>query len=432
MLKKLIYILFLCIFIVSCDKKKPMLGERKSIFLNDTTIDITGDNTSIKIQESSSYKNYYGDNSILNETIQNYKIDDLNFIKHRISRKKFGVKNYFFSSPVIVDNIIYLFDTHGNLIAKNIHDLKNNLWKTKIIEKTNFINYYGGKISFYNDTLYITTRLNELIKISKNGDILWRKKLNTVPISTPVIDNDTVYTITSDNKIYALDTNDGKIKWISFGNIKDSAILGSANPIIYKDYVIASYSSGELFILNKQTGENIFNTNVIGKYIIYSNFELTDIDTTPVIVDNILIATANNGITTAINLDTMKTIWKQNLPSLTNILVSGDTIFVISTDNILFSINAKNGKVNWLTGFNIFKNTETKKDLVYYKALAMINGKIYAFNNINEYKIVDPISGDLEKTIKTDFTFYNIPFSLENKLYGIISKGNSVMLLIGK
>ncbi len=418
--------------IASCDKKKPILGVRKDIFLNNSAIQVNGNKENITLSNLDTFSNYYGDGSILNKTIKNYNVNNLNFVENKISGKKFGVKNYFFSSPIIVDNIAYFLDTRGNLIARSLDNLNKNIWKVRVIERTNFVNYYGGKISFYNDIIYLTTRLNEIIAVSKDGNILWRKKLNTIPISTPVIENTTIYVITNDNKLYALDTADGRIKWISYGNPKDSAILGSANPVIYNDYVIASYSSGELFILNKNTGENIFNMNITGKYMIYSNFELTDIDSTPVVVDNILIATANNGITTGIDLNTMRVLWKQNLPSLTNLLVNNSTIYLITTDNILVSINAYDGKINWFKEFDIFKNKEKKKDLIFYKSLAMINNKIFAFNNIGEYKIINPKTGELENSVITKFSFYSIPFSLNSRLYGIASNGNSVEFISTK
>lgn len=419
-------------FIVSCDKKKPILGVRKDIFLNNSAIQVNGDKNNIKISDTNTFSNFYGDASTLNKQINNYSVDSLDFIRNKISSKKLWVKNYFFSNPAIVDNIAYFLDTRGNLIARNLDNLKKNIWKVRVIERTNFINYYGGKVSFYNDVIYLTTRLNEVIAVSKEGDIIWRKKLNVIPISTPVVEDTTIYVITNDNKLYALDTNDGRIKWISYGNPKDSAILGSANPVIHKDYIIASYSSGELFILDKNTGTNVFNMNITGKYMVYSNFELTDIDSTPVIVDNILIATANNGITTGIDLNTMKILWKQNLPSLTNILANNGIIYLITTDNILVSINANNGTINWFKEFDIFKNKEKKKDLIFYRSLAMINNKIFAFNNIGEYKIINPKNGELEDSVITKFSFYSIPFSLNNKLYGIAFNGSSAEFISTK
>ena len=224
-----------------------------------------------------------------------------------------------------------------------------------------------------------------------------------------------------------MNTEDGQIKWIHYGNEKDSAIFGSANPVIYKNYVIASYSSGELFVINKNTGEAVFDTNLTGKYLIFSNFELTDIDSTPQIENDILIATANNGITIGLDLKNLKVLWKQNLPSLTNIILDNGFAYLITTDNILVNLNLKNGTINYYTQLPRFINEKKQKGIIYYKSIILANGKLLAFNNLNEYKIINPLNGEVEKTEKTKFNFYSKPFSLNNKLFGVGFKGRKLI-----
>lgn len=432
-MKKIYLIIIISLLVMSCSKKKPILGERKNIFSNNnSSIQVFGNKEDIEISKAKTFHNYYGDSSTLNQSIENYKVDNLNFVEKSIASKKFGIKNYFFSSPVIVDNIVYYLDSSGNIIARKIDNLKDILWKTKIIENNSTINYFGGKISFYNNTLFISDRMNEIIAVSKDGDLLWKKQLNAIPISTPVIYEDTLYVITNDNKLYALDINDSRIKWIHYGTVKDSAILGSANPVICKDYVIASYSSGELFIINRVNGNTVFSTNLTGRYLIFSNFELTDIDSTPVIKNNILIATANNGITQALDLNNMRILWKQNLPSLTNVLINNNYAYLITTDNILVCLNVYNGKIAWFKELDKYKDMINKKDLIYYKSLVFINDNLYAFNNLSEYKVFNPHNGNIIENEQLLFDFYSIPFSLNNNLYGIGNNGGKIELILSK
>ena len=126
----------------------------------------------------------------------------------------------------------------------------------------------------------------------------------------------------------------------------------------------------------------------------------------------------------------MQVLWKQNFPSLTNIVINNDFAYLITTDNIVMSLNIKDGKVAWFTQLDTFKNMEKKKDLIYYKAIAMINNKLYAFNNVNQYKVIDPYNGNILENKETEFNFYNIPYSLNNKLYGIVENGRKVELVI--
>ncbi len=429
-MKKIIVIFSLVIFLSSCSGKKEIIGERKDIFLDSSTkLELSKQKQNITIANADTYQNYYGDNSTLNKAIETYKVDNFDFQKFSISRKKLGVKHYYFSNPIIVNDIIYMLDTKGNLIAKDKNNFSKPIWKTKVIEKDNFMNYYGGKISFYNNTIFLTSRLNDIVAVNNDGTIRWKKKINAIPISTPVIDNNTIYTITNDNKLYALNAEDGRIKWIHYGSSKDSAIFGSADPIIYKNYVIASYSSGELFVLNKNNGEVVFDTKLIGRYFLFSNFELTDIDSTPQIKNNILVATANNGITIGLDLDSMKILWKQNLSSLTNILINNNFVYLITADNILVNMNLKDGKINYFTKLPRYANEKKQKGIVYYKSMIFANDKLLAFNNLNEYKIINSLTGEVEGIKKMPFNFCNKPFSLNGKIFVIAFKGGVLSII---
>ena len=428
-MKKIIILSIVLLSLISCDKKKNIVGDRENILFDNTNLQLDGNTNEITINtKSSTYQNYYGSYSTLNTFIDNYQVDNFNFNYLHLAAKKWGVDKYIFSNPIIVDNILYYIDTNGNLIAKNISN-KNILWQTKIIDKHNFINYYAGKLSYYNDNIYITTRLNDVISINKDGTVNWKKTLNAIPISTPVIEDDNIYIITNDNKTYSLSTYDGQINWIHYGNVRESAILGSSNVVIYNDYIISSYSSGALFVLNKNTGEQIYTTNLSGKYFVFSNFELNDIDLTPIIYNNILVASANNGMTIAFNLDTMQIIWKKNLSSLTNILSNNGFLYIMSTDNILYCLNIDSGKIYWKQSLNQYVNMEKKKEPIIYPYLSFINNKIYAFNNKGEYKTFDSITGNIEDEKKINIIFYDTPFSLNNRLYGIILNGSKIQLL---
>ena len=176
MYEKIIY------FIISCSNKNKIVGKREDVFLsNIVKIELIDKKANIVLSKEEIFKNYYGDSSILNSKIKNYKVNNFDFAEKNISRKRFGVKNYYFSSPVVVDDVLYLLDTMGNLLAKSLDNLDKNLWKVKVIERDNFINYYGGKISYADKVLYITTRLNEVIAVNIDGNIKWRKQINAIP-----------------------------------------------------------------------------------------------------------------------------------------------------------------------------------------------------------------------------------------------------------
>ena len=69
-----------------------------------------------------------------------------------------------------------------------------------------------------------------------------------------------------------------------------------------------------------------------------------------------------------------------------------------------------------------------QKGIIYYKSIILANGKLLAFNNLDEYKIINPLNGEVEKTEKTKFNFYSKPFSLNDRLLGVGFKNRKLEL----
>jgi outer membrane protein assembly factor BamB len=375
------YLILLFLFLFSCKSKKDIAGDRIPIFAVDNTI-IVDAKEEIKINDTlATYTDYYGDSSPLNKKIENFKIENLK-----------PQKSYF-SNIAIVDKTLYYIDKNGKFNG----------------QKKVFDRVFKIKLSYSDDIIYAISGTNTVVAVEKDGNLKWNKNINSIPISTPIADAENLYLITNDNKTYCLNNKDGTIKWVHYGSNKNTKILGVANPVIYENYVIVAYSSGDLFVLNKKTGEMVQNFNLVNRGYLGSAFDLTDLDSTPIIKGKTLIASANNGSTIAVDLQTMKILWKKSVSTLANIVVNGDFLYMINTDNILVAMSLKDGKIVWYLGLG---------SEFLYKSMMFANGEIYVFSEKN-YKIITP-KGEEKSTVKGKLKLYsNNPISVEGVLYGV-------------
>lgn len=371
----------LVVVLTSCKSSKNIVGVRERIFSDTVKLSIGGDGE-IEINKNiNSYKNYYGDGSILNDKIENFKW------------RNFAFEKPLFSNPIFINGKLFYVDSKGRLNGK-----------VRVLPSV-----VRAKISFYDNAIYATSGTDIIAAFEKDGTDKWTKKLSVVPISSPVVDGDNLYFITNDNKTYCLSASDGGIKWIHYGGNNTTKMLGVANPVIYNNYLITSYSSGDLFILNKHTGEIISAANLVSKNSLSSVFNLTDIDSTPTIKDGILVASANNGDTVGFDLKTMQVLWKISVATLSNIIVNGDFIYLISTDNALIAVNFRTGNVKWSVplGENL------------YKTMIFANNKVIVFGE-QGYKVIDPIAGKIEKRKEVGLVLYSNPIFIEGQgLYGV-------------
>ncbi|MDR3290455.1 MAG: PQQ-like beta-propeller repeat protein [Rickettsiales bacterium] len=371
--------LFVFLILLSCKSKKEIVGERIQIFKENDKFVIESKEKIEVNGKLETYTSYYGDGSNLNVNIENFKVD-------------FELQDKYFSNIVYVDKTLYYVDKNGKLNGKY-----------KIADDIKF-----AKLSYDKDTFYLTTGKNLVVAFEKDGHVKWSKELNVIPISAPVIDGDSLYFITNNNKTFCLNAKNGQIKWIHYGNNSTSKILGVANPVVYNDYVISGYSTGDLILINRTTGQMILNIKLSYKGFFNSLFDLTDTDSTPIIKNDVLYASASSGNTIAFNLKNIKVLWEKEISTIANILVNNNTIYLLDTNNTIFALNNKNGKVIW------FKKLEDKKK---FKSLMFANSKIYAFNE-NGYQVINSM-GEIEKKEKESLKLYGKTISVDEKLYGV-------------
>jgi len=359
-----------------------------------------------------SLKNYYGNNSYLNKHIENYDVSSLNFKEYYLFSNKSESKELIFSNPIIINNTIYYLNSNGAMVARNF-DTKQLLWEKNLLQKEELINSRAVRMSFYNNKIYITFGINKIVALNTSGEVLWTKKINAVINSSPIIDGNKIFLTMQNNKMYAIDVDNGSIKWIHYGTDKHIGSIVLPDPIVYHNYLIVSYQSGELFILDKNTGETILTKNFRAKGKTTSNFTINSINNT-MVKNDILLVSTGSGKTIAIALKTLKELWERDLLPLTNIWAFKNTIYFISTNSTLYTVNLNNGSTKYSK-----KLDENDKQNSLYTGLIMLNGKLFIYGT-DGYKVVEPSSGKIEKSVKTPYTFIDIPFSINNRFFGLM------------
>lgn len=434
-MKKKLFLILLVLLTISCSGKDKIEGERIPVFSYKDILQETDKKVKIKIPEKKNNENHYGDSSVLNKRIENYAIDKnledkkIKFKKYNISYKPSG-KRYKIFAPIVVDNIAYIMSPNGFFYARNLNEPKKNLWKSELVTDKSLKDFSFAKISYSNGKIIISTGYNEIISVDiKDGKIDWVKKLNAVPISYPVVFNKVIYVITNDNKLYALNENNGEIKWIHSGISKNTAILGSANPVIYKNVVLTSYSSGEIYAINRSNGQALWSKTLTTNVYNFTSFELTDIDATPFMKNGNVYAISNAGKLASINIATGNIVWEKDFSSITNFWIADNFLYIINNDNVLSCIEINKGLIQWAQNLPKYKKPKKNKGLIVYKNIVMVNDKLLLVNNLNKMTIVSPIDGKIIKTVKLKHNISDRPIFINGKMYFSATKRLKVRLV---
>jgi outer membrane protein assembly factor BamB len=159
------------------------------------------------------------------------------------------------------------------------------------------------------------------------------------------------------------------------------------NIIFYKNNLVNYDHKGKIFIYSLSVKKKIFEFDFYK-----GNFKKFKKEMSLTISDDILYVADNLGYLYAIDLINESLVWAKNygIPFRSNIKISNQQILLANQDNVIYSINIKNGDKNWqyatsLTFLKVdFKNNiaidEDKKNLFFLNT----SGEFYSINYIDQ------------------------------------------------
>ncbi len=385
--------------------------------LNSIETDQALKDTTITIPPTTINNSWFGSNNDNNQEIENFSFGKISKIKSLKTGYRTSYDNRMVFAPVIVDDKIYTLDANSNLYAKDLSTNKT-IWKKKLINRWFIKDFTNGKISYFEGKIFATTGYNLVFCVDiKTGEVLWQKTLSSIPISTPISDGKQVYLITDDNKTYSLSTIDGEINWIHSGILKATGILGSANPVLYKNYIISAYSSGEIYTLNKKTGDAgwVYDLNL--NKVDTSDFVLNDIDATPIIKNDIAYTVGNGGLMMAIRIIDGAILWQKELASITDFWIAGEFIYLVNNDNQLICLYKKTGGIKWFVQLKKYLNDKKPASKIIYNGIIMAGDNLIMTNSNRELLTISPLDGKILQTKKLDQKIFHNPIIVNGKIY---------------
>ena len=425
-----IFILFLLpLILANCS-----LNENSKIWNKNKKLNIDK-NTKIIFAEKKISYNELNPNISLNLSqikIQNKILDDKNnFGIQKYSGEIKKIKNFRFSKfnneietdlkPLFLRDGIVFFDSKGSVIR-----FDNN---QKIVWKKNYYSKFekknNPKLSFgiHGDKLIVVDNLSNLFLINlKNGNLIWKKK-NDYPFNSEIkIFDNKFYVIDLKNVLRCYFIKDGSKCWsletektLTITNSKNSLLI--AGNVVYfinnlGDLTAADIFSGDLmWQLPTQSSDitnityNFKNSKIVseGKNIFFSN---------------------NKNEFYSINLKNGSINWINDISSSLTPIVIGNFIITFSDNGYLFVIDKEQGNIIKIKDiYKMYKDKNRKK--IRPTGFSISQDKIYLSNNDGKLIILDLKTGNVLKAEKIARKIMSKPFLYNNHLFMI--KNGSVV-----
>ncbi|CDG96323.1 outer membrane protein assembly factor BamB [Xenorhabdus bovienii] len=273
-----------------------------------------------------------------------------------------GVGQYYSHlSPVWQGSTVYVADRTGVVKAFEV-DTGKELWATDLSEKAGFLSsrlpaLLSGGLTVSGERLYVGTEQAKVIALdTTNGKVEWESNVAGEALSRPVVSDGLVLIHTGNGLLQALNETNGSAVWSVNMDTPSLSVRGESAPAVAYGAAIVGGDNGRISAVLMSQGQLIWQQRIAQMTGSTEIGRLNDIDMTPVISNNIIYAIAYNGNLVAMDMRSGQLIWKRDIGSVNEMVVTNDHIFIVDQNDRILSLRKSDGVTLWTQSDLLHRN----------------------------------------------------------------------------
>ena len=312
------------------------------------------------------------------------------------------------SEPVVADGRVYTIDTLARVRAFNIQN-GQEIWMHQVRgENSPAEALFGGGVTYDGGRIYATNGAGDIAALdATNGNQVWMVKPGGPLRGAPTVANDTVYTLSQDSQLYALNAQNGEQRWAGAGSFELAGVFGTAAPAFAQSTLVAGFSSGELTAYRYENGQVVWQDALARTGISTSVGQLSDIDADPVIDNGRVFAIGQGGRMVAVELITGQRAWELNIGGLSTPWVAGDWIFVVTDRAQLLAVARSSGRIRWISQLPRYHNERKREGPIYWRGPVLAGNRLILTGSNGNIIYASPVDGTIQTTVE-----HHTPMSL--------------------
>ncbi|QOV62885.1 outer membrane protein assembly factor BamB [Kosakonia pseudosacchari] len=262
--------------------------------------------------------------------------------------------------PAFADGVVYAADRHGVVKAVSIED-GHEIWSVNLAEKDGWFStraaLLSGGVTVSGGHVYVGSEKAQVYALNtSDGSQAWKTKVAGEALSRPVVSDGLVLIHTSNGQLQALNESDGASKWIVNLDMPALSLRGESAPTSAFGAAIVGGDNGRVSAVLMQQGQMIWQQRISQANGPTEIDRLSDVDTTPVVVGNVVYALAYNGNLTALDLRSGQIMWKRELGSVSDFVVDGNRIYMIDQSDRVLALTTDGGVTLWTQSDLLHRN----------------------------------------------------------------------------
>ena len=252
-----------------------------------------------------------------------------------------GENGYAILRPAVGQGGVYVANRDGGVRKLDLADGKV-LWRTRLKKPVLTGVGHGQGMA-----LVALDNGNVVALDQDSGEELWRAEVNRQISAIPVAGSGRVVVRTADGLLQGLETSSGNTVWSVQRTAPGLSVHGDSSPLITGDVVITGMSSGKLLANSVINGREFWETDL--SFVRGSNEleRLSDIDTPPLVVNNVLYSATYQGDVVSVDLQSSSVSWRSDISTRLPLAVEGNQLYVIDELGGVHAVDTATGEEVW-------------------------------------------------------------------------------------
>lgn len=284
----------------------------------------------------------------------------------------------------------------------------------------------GGGLAYGGGKLFVSTGYGILSALDPaTGAILWEQDLDSSGTGTPTVAGDLVYVISGDATAWAIDVNNGRVRWQMTATPDRNTLLGGPAPAISEDLVIFGHSSGEVQAVNRSGGLQTWGALVAGRRPGFAKSVIGDISGDPVVSGGQVYVGVQSGTTVALDAATGEQLWSVKEGAMSPVWAVGNDVFMVSDLNQIIRVSAQTGERIWAHDLPLFvKDRPRRQREVFAQYGPVLAGnRLIVAGGDGLLRSFDPASGELVSQVALQGGAASNPVIAGRTLYVLSARG---------
>ncbi|NJO16820.1 MAG: outer membrane protein assembly factor BamB [Thioploca sp.] len=251
-------------------------------------------------------------------------------------------QDYLRIGPTFYNEQLLMTSPQGQVQALNFKD-GSRIWTQKLGIPISSSAGIGENL------ILVGSHKGDVVALSAtDGKEIWRTSVSSEVLVPPQISQGVVVVRTADGKLFGLTSKNGKQLWVYERSMVPLLTLrGTSTPLVVNDLIIAGFDNGKLAALELHTGKVLWEAPIAVPSGRTELERMVDIDADPLLANKVIYVSSYQGHTVAIDLLQGKLLWERDIFSYVGLDIEANALYVTDTKSHIWALDRNNGASLW-------------------------------------------------------------------------------------